>query len=219
MGVPPRAAKAEWTRTFVVPDKRSPGLRGTPTELCCAVMEYALGESLSAVGGVQETYFMPHHGALKWRVEPMGMARQENGEWYIVAYIEVSEAALADVRRDSAASTVRYSFGGALSCRSLIRLEVLCRLSRNVRIISMRVPSLRVSVKSVLAAVVLVGINWSQTIGVAAETAASTELAGKWEVTEAFTTTPLLLQAMTAPRCHSFLLRLLSHSLSAPTIC
>ena len=45
----------------------------------------------------------------------------------------------------------------------------------------MRVPSLRVSVKSVLAAVVLVGINWSQTIGVAAETAASTELAGKWK--------------------------------------
>ena len=42
---------------------------------------------------------MPHHGALKWRVEPMGMARQENGEWYIVAYIEVSEAALASVRK------------------------------------------------------------------------------------------------------------------------
>ena len=43
----------------------------------------------------------------------------------------------------------------------------------------MRVPSLKVSVKSVLAAVVLVGINWSQTIGVAAETGESTELAGK----------------------------------------
>ncbi|RUV13325.1 autoinducer synthase, partial [Mesorhizobium sp. M5C.F.Ca.IN.020.32.2.1] len=84
---------------FVVPEKRSTGLRGTLTQLCCAVMEYALDEGLSAIGGVQETYFMPHHGALKWRAEPMGMAREENGEWYIVAYIEVNEAALASVRR------------------------------------------------------------------------------------------------------------------------
>ncbi|MER8482601.1 acyl-homoserine-lactone synthase [Mesorhizobium sp. M1322] len=61
-GVPRRPDWAEWTRTFVVPDKRSTGLRGTLTQLCCAVMEYALDEGLSAVGGVQETYFMPHHG-------------------------------------------------------------------------------------------------------------------------------------------------------------
>ncbi|MER9064743.1 hypothetical protein NKI16_32675, partial [Mesorhizobium sp. M0698] len=84
---------------FVVPDKRSTGLRGTLTQLCCAVMEYALDEALSAVGGIQETYFMPHHAALKWRAEPMGMAREHNGEWYIVAYIEVNERALASVRK------------------------------------------------------------------------------------------------------------------------
>ncbi|ADV11698.1 N-acyl-L-homoserine lactone synthetase [Mesorhizobium australicum WSM2073] len=98
-GVPRRPDWAEWTRTFVVPDKRSTGLRGTLTQLCCAVMEYALDEGLSAVGGVQETYFMPHHGALKWRADPMGMAKEENGEWYIVAYIDVNEAALASVRK------------------------------------------------------------------------------------------------------------------------
>ncbi|ESX73107.1 MULTISPECIES: hypothetical protein [unclassified Mesorhizobium] len=62
-------------------------------------MEYAVDEGLSAVGGIQETYFMPHHGALKWRAEPMGMAREENGEWYIVTYIEVNGAALESVRK------------------------------------------------------------------------------------------------------------------------
>ncbi|TIN77494.1 acyl-homoserine-lactone synthase [Mesorhizobium sp.] len=98
-GVPRRPDWAEWTRTFVVPDKRSAGLRGTLTELCCAVMEYALDEGLTALGGVQETYFMPHHSALKWRAEPMGMAREVNGEWYIVAYIDVNERALASVRK------------------------------------------------------------------------------------------------------------------------
>lgn len=98
-GVPRRPDWAEWTRTFVVPDKRAMGLRGTLTQLCCAVMEFALEEGLSAVGGIQETYFMPHHSALKWRAEPMGMAREQNGEWYIVAYIEVSAAALRSARR------------------------------------------------------------------------------------------------------------------------
>ncbi|ESZ51047.1 autoinducer synthase [Mesorhizobium sp. L2C054A000] len=98
-GVPRRPDWAEWTRTFVVPDKRSGGLRGTLTQLCCAVMEYALDEGLTAVGGVQETYFMPHHGALRWRVTPMGMAKEQNGEFYIVAYIEVNETALRNVRK------------------------------------------------------------------------------------------------------------------------
>src|SRR5262245_61279959 len=41
-GVPRRRDWAEWTRTFVLPRKRSVGLRGTLTQLCCAVMEYAL---------------------------------------------------------------------------------------------------------------------------------------------------------------------------------
>jgi acyl-homoserine lactone synthase len=98
-GVARRADWAEWTRTFVLPEKRSAGLRGTLTELCCAVMEYALDEGIRAVGGIQETYFMPHHAALKWRATPMGMAREQNGEWYIVAYIDVNEQALASVRR------------------------------------------------------------------------------------------------------------------------
>ena len=97
-GVPRRADWAEWTRTFVLPEKRSTGLRGTLTELCCAVMEYALDEGLSAVGGIQETYFMPHHRALKWRARPLGLAREVNGEWCIVAYIDVNETSLASAR-------------------------------------------------------------------------------------------------------------------------
>jgi len=97
--VPRRPDWAEWTRTFVVPEKRSTGLRGTLTELCCAVMEFALEEGLGAVGGIQETYFLPHHRALRWQVTLMGVAREVSGEWCIVAYIKVDEAALASVRR------------------------------------------------------------------------------------------------------------------------
>lgn len=98
-GVPSQPDIAEWTRTYVRGDTVTRGLKGTLTQLCCGVMEFALQEGLSAVGGIQETYFMPHHARLRWRARPCGLAREVNGEWYIVAYIDVNEAALASVRK------------------------------------------------------------------------------------------------------------------------
>lgn len=98
-GVPRRPDWAEWTRTFVSTAQQGMGRRGTLTQLCCAVMEYALEEGLSAVGGIQETYFLSQHRMLNWRVRPMGLSREVNGEWYIVAYLDVDEEALASARR------------------------------------------------------------------------------------------------------------------------
>lgn len=98
-GVIQRPDVGEWTRTYVYGDAADRGLRGTLTQLCCAVMEFALDEGLAAVGGIQETYFMPHHARLRWKARPCGMAREVNGEWYIVAYIDVTEAALHNVRK------------------------------------------------------------------------------------------------------------------------
>lgn len=98
-GVPCRSDWAEWTRTYVVPSKRSVSRRGTLTELCCAVMEFAVEEGLSAIGGIQETCFMSHHQVLKWQVTPLGLAQEIEGEMCIVAYIHVDDAALKSVRR------------------------------------------------------------------------------------------------------------------------
>lgn len=97
--VPRRRDWAEWTRTFVATEQRGMGRRGTLTQICCAVMEYALEEGLSAVGGIQELYFLPQHKMLRWNVRPMGLAREVNGEYYIVAYIDVNEEALENARR------------------------------------------------------------------------------------------------------------------------
>jgi acyl-homoserine lactone synthase len=98
-GVPRRPDWAEWTRTFVLQRERHLGLRGTFTQLCCAVMEFAVEEGLSAVGGVQETYAMPRLGRFGWKLLPQGLAREMNGETYIVCYIEAGEEALASIRR------------------------------------------------------------------------------------------------------------------------
>jgi len=97
-GVPRHPDWAEWTRTFVVQKERHLGLKGTFTQLCAAVMQYAVEEGLSAVGGVQEAYAMPRLGRFGWKLLPQGLARGFGDETYIVTYIEVSEAALASIR-------------------------------------------------------------------------------------------------------------------------
>lgn len=99
-GGPPHSADcAEWTRTFVVPERRSHRPRGALTEICCAVMEYALEQGFKTIGGIQETYFVPYLRRLGWAVRPLGMARKVGNEWCIVAYIDVTDDALASVRR------------------------------------------------------------------------------------------------------------------------
>ncbi|MET0599202.1 MAG: acyl-homoserine-lactone synthase [Mesorhizobium sp.] len=98
-GVPRRPDWAEWTRTFVVSEHQGLGRRGRLTQICCAVMEYAVEEGLRAVGGIQELYFLAQHRMLRWKVRPLGLAREVNGEWCIVAFIEVSGEALASARR------------------------------------------------------------------------------------------------------------------------
>jgi acyl-homoserine lactone synthase len=97
-GVPRRPDYAEWTRTFVA-DGADRSIRGAITQISCAVMEYALQEGLAAVGGIQKTYFMSFHGRLGWIARPCGLPQLVDGEWCIVAYTDVSEHALASVRR------------------------------------------------------------------------------------------------------------------------
>ncbi|WP_084833921.1 acyl-homoserine-lactone synthase [Mesorhizobium sp. L48C026A00] len=98
-GLPNRPDWAEWTRTFVVPDRRTAGRRGILTQICCAVMEFCLEEGLQYAGGIQETYFLPQWAMLNWRVAPLGLPQEVSGESCIVAYLECNESALAQVRR------------------------------------------------------------------------------------------------------------------------
>jgi acyl-homoserine lactone synthase len=96
--VPRHRNWADWTRTFVVPGKRSASRRGTLFQLFCAAMEYCVGQGIEYAGGIQETYFLPLFRIMDWRVLPIGMPRIVAGEWSVVAYIRCDDAALASVR-------------------------------------------------------------------------------------------------------------------------
>ena len=96
--VPDRPDWADWTRSFIAKRKRSYGLRGTAGQMACAVMEYCLEEGIKYAGGIQLLYFLPRWNDIGWNAEPMGTPQKIDGDWCIVAYMEVSEEALHTAR-------------------------------------------------------------------------------------------------------------------------
>jgi acyl-homoserine lactone synthase len=98
--VPRDRQTLEWTRFFVVPRWRE-GARGRTVAgaLICAVMEYCLATGMRQVGGVIETFWLPHAEAFGWRTTILGLPQLISGSMTIAAFFTVDEAALAGVRR------------------------------------------------------------------------------------------------------------------------
>lgn len=106
---------ADWTRFYVHPDRRE-GRRRAPESaaLFCSVMEYALSQGLSYITFVSTIYMLEHGTAVGWRITPLGAPVLSEGKPTIAAWIEVSEAALENVRR---ATGMRSSLMPALPAR------------------------------------------------------------------------------------------------------
>jgi acyl-homoserine lactone synthase len=80
----------EWTRIFVVDDKR-----GTPilNEVLAGMLEYCLRECFSQITVVMETWWMPRFLALGWDFEPLGIPVMYDGMEIVACSINVSEEA------------------------------------------------------------------------------------------------------------------------------
>lgn len=91
---------ADWTRFYVRPDRRE-GRRRAPESaaLFCAMMEYALLEGYSFITFVSTIYMLEHGVSVGWRITPLGEPVSIDGKPTVAAWIEVSEEALANVRR------------------------------------------------------------------------------------------------------------------------
>ena len=91
---------ADWTRFYVRPDRRE-GRRRAPESaaLFCAMMEYALLEGYCFITFVSTIYMLEHGVSMGWRITPLGAPALIDGKPTLAAWIEVSEAALANVRR------------------------------------------------------------------------------------------------------------------------
>lgn len=91
-GVARQPDVAEWTRGFVAKSHRSQDLRYT-AQVCGAVMDYCVREGITAVGGVQDAYWLPLWRRLGWSIDVRGRFHQIDGRRCLAAFAEVSEYA------------------------------------------------------------------------------------------------------------------------------
>ena len=99
-GVPRSPDIAEWTRIFVIPERREEhaGSKVSST-LVAAVIDYALDEGLSGLTALMNTIWLTRFHRYGWRVRPLGLPDLHDDEWLIAVNIDVTPAALAGVRR------------------------------------------------------------------------------------------------------------------------
>lgn len=97
-GIPSDIAIWEWSRYFIVKDKRDGALNYA---LMAAVQELCLDEGISEVSAVMETWWLPRFQQAGFDVRPLGLPALVNNEWTMAGLIEISEGALRKLRNKS----------------------------------------------------------------------------------------------------------------------
>lgn len=90
---------AEWTRGFIVADRREGlGVR-LKAAFCYAVMEYCLQQGITRIGGIQEIYWLSLWKRFGWRVEVNGVPEMFGDVAWVPAYFDVTQEAMAGAKR------------------------------------------------------------------------------------------------------------------------
>ena len=82
----------EWTRIFVVPERRGSDSKVLHTVLA-GMFEHCLANDIAAITVVMETWWMPRFLELGWEVRPLGLPTMIDGMNCVGTIITVSEAA------------------------------------------------------------------------------------------------------------------------------
>jgi acyl-homoserine lactone synthase len=94
-GVPVAPDIWEWTRYFVVKERRS---GRTDCRLLAAVQEFGLEEGISQLTAVVETWWLPRFHEAGFKVKPLGLPHLVENKWAIAAAIEIKSESLDRVR-------------------------------------------------------------------------------------------------------------------------
>ena len=93
--VPRDPSVVEWTRGFIVPERRSLALMAH----CCAeIMQHCLVRGYRQIGGLQEVRWLALWERLGWRVQRHGEPVAFDGQLWLPAYCDVTEEALDAAR-------------------------------------------------------------------------------------------------------------------------
>jgi acyl-homoserine lactone synthase len=94
-GVPSDPLIWEWSRFFVVRDRREGRVN---FELMAAVQEFCLDEGITHVSAVMEIRWLPRLQQAGFVVHPLGLLAVAEGSWTMAALIEISADTLERVR-------------------------------------------------------------------------------------------------------------------------
>uniref|UniRef100_Q07P70 Autoinducer synthesis protein n=1 Tax=Rhodopseudomonas palustris (strain BisA53) TaxID=316055 RepID=Q07P70_RHOP5 len=84
----------EWSRYFVVPDRRDGNLN---LQLMAAVQEFCLDEGIAQVSAIMELWWLPRFQQAGFVVAPLGLPALIENAWTMAALIDVSEDTLKEV--------------------------------------------------------------------------------------------------------------------------
>ena len=85
-GIPRGDGVFEWTRIFVVKNRRDGRYGGVLLgELFAAAIEYGVEEGIDEYSIALEAWWLPRLQALSWRLRPLGLPALINSDWWMAA--------------------------------------------------------------------------------------------------------------------------------------
>jgi acyl-homoserine lactone synthase len=98
-GVPCESAIFEWTRIFVIKERREGRNAGRAAgAVMCGILEFSLAEGIEALSAVMETWWLPRFHDMGWTVKPLGLPELIDGEWTIAAVMPITRRTLETTR-------------------------------------------------------------------------------------------------------------------------
>lgn len=98
-GVPRDPAVFEWTRIFVVKERREGRNSGrTAGQIMCGILEFCLDQGISALSAIIETWWLPRFHDMGWTLQPLGLPDLIDGSWTVAVMMPIDEATLDTTR-------------------------------------------------------------------------------------------------------------------------
>jgi acyl-homoserine lactone synthase len=95
-GIPKAADVFEWTRYFVVRERRT---GRTDCRLLAAIQEFCLDEGITELTAVVEMWWLPRWQQAGFKVRPLGLPTMVEGQPCVAAAIRVSQESLDHIRK------------------------------------------------------------------------------------------------------------------------
>jgi acyl-homoserine lactone synthase len=120
-GVPSDSLIWEWSRYFIVRDRREGDLN---LQLMAAVQEFCLAEGITQLSAIMETWWLPRFQEAGFVVAPLGLPALVENAWTMAALIDVSGDTLRTISERTGLPSVLRRKGpqlDAVTCAHLYR--------------------------------------------------------------------------------------------------